>query len=85
MRHLRLALTVVVGRQARNRSLISPIATLKAILSDQTGHSDPVWSLAWNADGRCALSGSYDKTVLLWDMEAGYYLCARSWDTRGLL
>ena len=35
------------------------------------GHTDIVRCVAWNPDGRLALSGSDDKTVRLWDMETG--------------
>ncbi len=35
------------------------------------GHADQVWSVAWGADQRHALSGSWDNTVRLWDTETG--------------
>jgi WD40 repeat protein len=33
------------------------------------GHTSPVKSVAWNAKQQYALSGSWDKTVRLWDMD----------------
>ena len=35
------------------------------------GHRGSVWSLAWSPDGRQALSGAEDRTILLWDVASG--------------
>lgn len=35
------------------------------------GHSDFVRSIAYSPDSRTALSGSYDKTMKLWNLETG--------------
>ncbi len=35
------------------------------------GHTDAVWGAAFSPDGRRALSGSYDRSVRLWDVETG--------------
>lgn len=32
-----------------------------------TGHSDPVWSVAFSKNGKRMVSGSYDKTIRVWD------------------
>ncbi len=35
------------------------------------GHSDPVWSVAFSADGKTVVSGSEDKTVRVWETMTG--------------
>ena len=41
------------------------------------GHTDAVESVALHADGRRAVSGSHDKMVLVWDLDAG--ACVGAW------
>jgi WD domain, G-beta repeat len=36
-----------------------------------TGHSNPVTSVAFSPDGRTVLSGSFDRTLELWDVATG--------------
>jgi WD40 repeat protein len=36
-----------------------------------TGHMDHVTSIAFSPDGHTALSGSYDKTLKLWEVPTG--------------
>ena len=36
-----------------------------------TGHRGPVTSVAFNSDGKLALSGGEDKTARLWDVATG--------------
>jgi len=51
------------------------IITLDGITGIQTailsGHSDKLRSLAFSPDGTSLVSGSYDKTVKLWDVQTG--------------
>jgi len=33
-----------------------------------TGHDGPVWPVCFSPDGKNALSGSDDRTLILWDI-----------------
>src|SRR3972149_2774551 len=37
----------------------------------QTGHSARIESIAFSPDGRLAVSGGWDKSMVLWDVETG--------------
>ena len=36
-----------------------------------SGHTDPVYGLAYTADGKKLVSGAFDKTVRVWDLSTG--------------
>ena len=38
------------------------------------GHGSDVWSVAWSPDGRTLASGSWDKTIKLWEVASGQEL-----------
>ena len=39
------------------------------------GHSEMVVVRSFSPDGACVLSGSYDKTLKIWDATTGARLC----------
>ena len=41
----------------------------KAIDQPLSGHSAPITSVAFSPDGKTLASGSYDRTIILWDVE----------------
>lgn len=46
-----------------------------------SGHVRPVGSLAFSSDGSLLISGSYDKTIVLWDVQTGRFETAFSGHT----
>ncbi len=59
--------TEKASKRAARRTRVRKSAILK-------GHSDKVWSVAVSADGRRAVSGSWDHAVKVWDLESGVAL-----------
>ncbi len=48
------------------------------------GHSDGVFSVAVSADARIAVSGSYDRTIRVWDLTNGRCLRTMVGHTAGV-
>jgi len=45
--------------------------TGEALCASLQGHTDAIASVAFSLDGHHIISGSYDNTVQLWDVEIG--------------
>src|SRR5215216_2774263 len=50
----------------------------------QTGHNDPITSLAFSLDGKTLASGSNDDTIKLWDVATGRELRTLAGHARGV-
>ena len=56
---------------ASNKAIIDIVDFKGVVLRTLTGHSDVVTSMALSPDGKKLISGSYDKTVINWDLTTG--------------
>ena len=69
--HLRLPAAALLGGTVLLLSLVAqdkpPTITFK-------GHTEAIYSVDFNKDGTLAVSGSFDKTVRLWDPKTGKQL-----------
>jgi WD40 repeat protein len=52
------------GLSAQPATSLKPVVTYK-------GHADPVYAVAVSPDGRTAATGSFDKSIKLWDLSTG--------------
>ncbi len=68
-----LARTALLERGWRVRLPLRDIGERPELVV-QTGHSTCIQSVAFSRDGRRALTGSWDKTAILWDVESGRML-----------
>ncbi|THU99244.1 WD40 repeat-like protein, partial [Dendrothele bispora CBS 962.96] len=50
---------------------LSNVSTMRVTMAMLEGHTDSVWSVAFSPDGRKLASGSYDKTVQIWNVATG--------------
>ena len=61
--------TVAVGLQSGDIAILNAITGSKT--SVLSGHGDPVYSVTFSSNGVFLASGSFDKTVKLWDIQTG--------------
>ena len=75
-----LRVTLLPQKEADDDSRNAPVAqAAQALTGDEpvgevrrfVGHTDRVIGVAFSPDGRFALSGSYDKTIRLWELATG--------------
>src|SRR3954471_6412130 len=56
-------------------SMLAAVAAVALIVGEAgaqlRGHGGPVRALAISADGRLAISGGFDQSAIVWDVEAG--------------
>ena len=67
--------TVLGLEVAPSRSILVSTAhdepAITGLISTLSGHKDAVYSIAFAGDGRQVVTGSFDKTVRLWDAATG--------------
>lgn len=61
----------MTARLVRAIGLLVVLAAAPAPAQELRGHGGPVRALALSADGRIALSGSFDTSAILWGIETG--------------
>jgi WD40 repeat protein len=66
-----LLVPLVVDPIAEHQGANAPGSPPATELRRFTGHTDSVWSVAFSPDGQQAISGSYDRTLRLWDVATG--------------
>jgi cytochrome c len=59
---------VIASRLGLLLALVSALAAASPGLADLSGHGGPVRSLAVSPDGRAAATGSFDYSMMLWDL-----------------
>ena len=51
-----------------------PVQKYLPLIREITGHPDAVYSVNLSPDGRRIVSGSFDKTIRIWDAESGLHM-----------
>ena len=60
---------IAVGSESGSITILNAITGIS--MSILSSHTNRVWSLAFSSDGTFLVSGSWDKTVCLWDIQTG--------------
>ncbi|MBE9181566.1 serine/threonine protein kinase [Oculatella sp. LEGE 06141] len=61
-------------RPNQGEELPSPVNPLPVATKTYTGHADTVWTVATSPDLKTFVSGSYDRTIKVWDLQSGALL-----------
>jgi len=61
-------------RPNTDNQTVYPSPTNYVLANTLKGHSDPVWSVAISPDGQLLASGSWDKTIKIWNLGSGELL-----------
>ena len=66
-------------------SPVTPLPVEKlAVLRTLTGHTSYVYSVAISTDGQTLVSGSYDKTIKVWNLSTGKEIYTLTGHTGGI-
>ena len=64
----------MAARRASHALSPSFAGTLELKASKENAHNDPVTSVAFSPDGKTIVSGSWDKTIKVWDAGEPFHL-----------
>jgi WD40 repeat protein len=63
--------TIMFGKTIPTTLAVEQLPSGLALLKTLQGHKEWIFELTWSPDGMTLASGSWDKTIRLWDVEAG--------------